>query len=1715
MASKFGNITRDQILASLGDEEQDPIVPASPLLSELPKKKPKFNYDAIGKALNEQPVQEPVIPPPTAKANVSIRSAIAGQQNESPKDFAKLLELSKLTGYPVDVVRANRTKIETKQSIDNVNIDTLQHTNPNVVKFLADSNNAKLYVDNISTLSQLDDIMMREGILTPPEEKRSTIKDMGLSAMGTFAGIGHAIAKTDQLVANWLNDKSPHWDVLPESLKEYKEKRIDQESLAVSLTENAVSFWDYKPRAGTSTEEIQKSLKDKGVTWDLAKDLGYLMATSTAQSLPYMVAMLAGGVGTASYIVALNYDVATERAQNNGRAEPNMTDLAMSLPWSVVSASFDRMGLKNLMGMVKESRQILNAKDGYQLLKAIAKKQGKGFAVETGTEGVQESLEYIGGTIWTDKDVSVEEALTRGVWGMILAQGMVGPMAVAGATADIARAKNYAKRTDTFKEQNTISEIIAVVNDTDLKEISPEKLNEFLQTVAPGANIHMDAESVLAYAKENGIDVTTDPAFASIADKLEEAAATGGTVEMPIGDFAQNVVGSEHEQALRGDIKMSDNTFTLNEMDRQKEALAATYEMMEEQAVARQEESDYIDAEIDKFITQGSDTGRLTRQEVTLQSQLYKQQIISAAERTGIPVKEYIETYGLNAIVGPHSGLQNKLKDLNQATLESLIAEFDSLGFSSELTEAEKALVLEAEPQQRVQRLLEVTGLGEDAAWTPERIDQTVREWAYPHGETRAQVIFINPAEFVNSTHPDPQTIADESMPLDPVELKAERQTPFLRTDGQGKIIGHEGRHRMAALAAAGVSRVPVVVTYPTSQDPSDITFDNYQFKGQEFGTGTSADLFVSGANAMPITKENQEEIQAAMNPDAAVVFQARQQGYAGTDTGEAVEWTRAVEKGLDMSPEGRMTRAVEMGFNVENVLNIGGTVGDVFVSSNLLQSWNEYYYRQDENFNELESFLNAVNHISEYGGKVYRYITLNDISELDLKNIGDHWTIEKYLAEDIAERFTYTYNQGSKQKFLIEATIPAKSVSINSVDLTGNPEEQEVNPTRITSLKVSHLGSNDVVYESQGGDYLPTTPSEGSREEIGVSHKNIRSVNAAFDPDYKDSANLLAQKVSSAKPIPATIDEITTLENAMDRAKNGDYSTNRQLKVDIQNDTNNAAKEAGVDLAVDNAATEEYLVRVGIRDALHALKTNENAVGWYDVTVQKALNILATIHPELAEDQEARFAFTWALAVTSNGIKVDKNFELAEIAYEHYKRTGKMPTNIKAGNAQKAINDSLKSFNTLVERMGIETLRKFMVSNFTIAQIRRIGLDVTGENAGTVVRGASILGPKIGNGFFSNLNGYFDQLTMDRWLMRTWGRWTGTLIEYRPDMVKLKKSEIKDLVKLLKEDKAAAKEFAETLGAKLQVGNLEKLALDIQKASMLPANRDKFNKTAVGENLRKAGNSLAKYLDGQKEAPETGTERNWIRKIFGNILKDLQNNGYPELTMSDLQALMWYPERRLYDMAKSSKDVSAGYTDDEAPDYANAAADLAIAKGIPSESIKEATNKAEVDYAARISTRAARQDDGGAGSSEVGSTVSEGFNGRERAKFLKRNVFVSARLSRTNDAKARSYGKGSPGTLGSIRGLSDKRASTTQNWIESVTRSGDSTTGAEPDATATKDARTWIGEADTDSREGERDTSNVSGSVRTGNRASLAGRFGRVLKELEGLRGWKYGYLD
>jgi hypothetical protein len=488
------------------------------------------------------------------------------------------------------------------------------------------------------------------------------------------------------------------------------------------------------------------------------------------------------------------------------------------------------------------------------------------------------------------------------------------------------------------------------------------------------------------------------------------------------------------------------------------------------------------------------------------------------------------------------------------------------------------------------------------------------------------------------------------------------------------------------------------------------------------------------------------------------------------------------------------------------------------------------------------------------------------------------------------------------------------------------------------------------------------------------------------FNPDKleKVTDNLEQRGVQEkGKAVPTEVDATANVESAFEFAATQSFPTNRDFKLAIQARVVAAAKAAKVKLDEFTQGTEQYLVRMALADGVTALRTNANAIGWYNEKVTKALRLVSLIHPEIATDPQAKFAFVWAMAVTSNGLKVDKNFELAETAYQGYKKSSddaalrRMPTNIGIGTAAGPINKTLGLYNILIEKNGFEAVEKFMTTMQTVKQVEEFtGQNVSGENKTTMVYGAAALGPKIGNGFFMNLYGRFEQLTMDRWLMRTWGRWTGTLVQDNAAQVKLKRTKLKSLIQSL--DKAQKAEFEKIIKRKLTVGDTDAVALSIWKASQKEKNRVAMAKigvvddtgqvtlaeilgeakkgqsrVSVGDELRKMGNGLTKDLDGQKEAPTT-PERSNIRKVFGQVLAELQKD-YPALTMSDLQALLWYPEKRLYDAAKTSDEATDGYEDDEAPDYANAAAKLARSQGIPDADIAAASAAVDAELQAAV----------------------------------------------------------------------------------------------------------------------------------------------------------------
>jgi hypothetical protein len=417
-----------------------------------------------------------------------------------------------------------------------------------------------------------------------------------------------------------------------------------------------------------------------------------------------------------------------------------------------------------------------------------------------------------------------------------------------------------------------------------------------------------------------------------------------------------------------------------------------------------------------------------------------------------------------------------------------------------------------------------------------------------------------------------------------------------------------------------------------------------------------------------------------------------------------------------------------------------------------------------------------------------------------------------------------------------------------------------------------------------------------------------------------------------------------TSLANAYKLATGKTFTKGRDLKLELQRISQEMQKAEGLDLNTLDEANIDRLADFLVEDAVEAIKDNKNAIGWYDRTVTSALETVAKLHPEILSDPASRLQFTWAVAVTSNGLKVDKNFELALDAYEHLKATGRFPTDAGIGQAADAIDSGLAQYHTMLDKFrrmsnsdegAHQLLIEFMNSKVPVKQLEKeYGVQISGEGKNTPVRGAAILGPKIGNGFFSNLYGNFDELTMDRWLMRTVGRWRGGLVKINKPMVVQKTSEIQQMMGTLdlKQFKPLFEGSGIQLKKKMSKENTELFAAEIAKRSMKPDWRGEINAIEGGEALRKAGNALAKYLDGQVEAPAGARERDFIREVFKRGLARLQNRtevrqaSNAELTMSDLQALLWYPEKRLYDTAKQNDGESRGYEDDEAPDYANAA---------------------------------------------------------------------------------------------------------------------------------------------------------------------------------------------
>lgn len=384
-----------------------------------------------------------------------------------------------------------------------------------------------------------------------------------------------------------------------------------------------------------------------------------------------------------------------------------------------------------------------------------------------------------------------------------------------------------------------------------------------------------------------------------------------------------------------------------------------------------------------------------------------------------------------------------------------------------------------------------------------------------------------------------------------------------------------------------------------------------------------------------------------------------------------------------------------------------------------------------------------------------------------------------------------------------------------------------------------------------------------------------------------------------------------------------------RSIARALNNDTINregSIKEKDYSIAsalkLARAMADEISFQVG------ATAKTGTGLGWYSSNYPKSVKKLAKRFPELETNPYARTVFSALVAITSNGEKVATNVKNAINLYADI-REGKAVVQPGSRRAT-AMENNLSTLKMLMDKFGpdlrAELMREITVKDMNAA-LRAVGEKPdTSYLADTKVPASAIyFGPKLG-AFFSNLEGAEGYLTMDLWWTRTMNRMRGLLMPKATAASINKFRDLMDRPNATREEVVSAtiplRNKYEEFGFKTELEHLVGSKEPSSKSPDLPKwNRraralagPAYQQLVFEHRLEKIANTIHKNeFEMLEEAPFTASDRKFMYRTAREAQGMLRDNGI-DLSLADIQAALWYYEKRLYQHLSGRKADDIGY---------------------------------------------------------------------------------------------------------------------------------------------------------------------------------------------------------
>lgn len=526
-----------------------------------------------------------------------LSASLGNAVSTNPDEFARMVKLSKASAIEMDALPQFKEEAEQAAYLKEVNVRRLWRDLPRTAQFLSDPDNAKLAHDDTQGLSGIDAALSYLG---------GSAKAGGHDLLGAGAKLLDALnpftlSESDAAVL-YRNDPAKLEQMRDSSFAMGLSRFAREQTSAGERDMRGISADAQRLYGGlkyATTDASQAAyLSPVKVVGDAVRSLPTTAALAMTTYLTRSVAVraeqsaLAGGA-TAEAAQAAGVQAAVQMATRFGAASEgaigyaqqalqtqheleNQPDRFAGSPelarltsegWSPEAASVflaARAGEQAGIGAGAVDA-LTNAIGGQFLGRIIGEggrllpRIGRGAATEAATEFVQSAGEQLAGNMATQANADPNQSLLDGVLESAMQGLFVGGLTGGGFAGVFGRA---AKRQQAADQALTAAQGLEALDQlaaaSKLRERAPETFREFVaQAAQDGAvqDVFIDASQLQELA-QSGVDlaplVAASPA---VAEQIAGAVETGGSVRIPVEDFATHVAGTETGAALLPHLK--------------------------------------------------------------------------------------------------------------------------------------------------------------------------------------------------------------------------------------------------------------------------------------------------------------------------------------------------------------------------------------------------------------------------------------------------------------------------------------------------------------------------------------------------------------------------------------------------------------------------------------------------------------------------------------------------------------------------------------------------------------------------------------------------------------------------------------------------------------------------------------------------------------------------------------------------------------------------------------------------------------------------------------------------------------------------------------------------------------------------------------------------------------------------------------------------------